>query len=397
MKTKIIFIGLLIGLILSCSKDNDTTVKKYSISGVAQKGPFIKGSQIEIYELTESLSQTGKSFKSELNNDLGEFEISDLELESTKIEIIADGYYYNEVLGNLSQSTLTLKSLSDIFNKENINVNIMTHIIIDRLKTLIETGENYETAKMKSQKELLKLFQINIENIDDFENMDISSQDNKNGILIALSSIFQGKNSIAELSKFLADFKEDFGDNGIIDNANIQLELINNAKLIDTISVRKNIESYYKSLGLSISVPIFEKHITKFIDNVSFESTLEISYPTVSDFGENLLAKETNSEINKSQEYSISAIFPTDIELLIKLKMNNMEGDVSWETDESKQINWFGVPTNGDEIKGVALGEKADMPITFSGTGKIEVQVETFKIGVVDEYLETRQIILDIK
>jgi len=397
MKTKIILLGLLIGILFSCSKEKDTPINKYSISGVAQKGPYIKGSQIEISELTESLTQTGKNFKSELKNDLGEFEFSDLELESTKIEITADGYYYNEVLGSLSQSRLTLKSLSDISIKESINVNILTHIIIDRIKTLIETGDNYETAKMQTQNELLEVFQISTEKASDFENMDISSQNSENGILIALSSIFQGRNSVAELSKLLADFKEDFGDNGIIDNLSIQSELINNAKLIDTSSVRSNIENYYNTLGLSINVPAFEEHITKFIDNVDFESTLDISYPTTGAFGENLLAKESNTEINKTQTYSMSAVFPSDIDLLLMLKITKMDGDVTWETDESKQTNWFGVPTNGDEIKGDAIGAQADMPITFSGTGKIEIQLETFKVGVVHELLETKQILLTIK
>lgn len=395
MKAKIIFLGLLIGIILSCSKESDP-VKKYSISGLVQKGPFIKGSQIEISELTKALVQTGKTFNSELKNDLGEFELSDLELESTMVEIIADGYYYNEVIGNLSQSRLTLKSLSDISIKESVNVNILTHIIIDRLKTLMEAGESYETAKNQSQQELLGLFQIGSETVSDFENMDISGEGTENGILIALSSILQGNNSVAELSKLLADFKEDFGDNGTIDDANIQLELINNAKSLNTVSVKSKLESYYNSLGLNMNVPAFETHITKFIADVGFEPTLEIRYPVTGDFGDNLLAMVTNSEIISGQEYSATATFPSDIELLLKLKMNKIDGDIAWQTQESEQINWTGIPADGIEIQGVAVGANADMPIVFSGSGKVELQIETFKIGVDEEYLGTKQIVLII-
>lgn len=399
MKTKIILLGLLIGIgiLYSCSEEFDNSINKYSISGVAQKGPYVKGSQIEISELTESLTQTGKNFNSELKNDLGEFDIADIELKSTKIEITADGFYFNEVLGSLSQSRLMLKSLSDISVNRSVNVNIMTHLIIDRLKTLIKKGENYDTAKILAQNELLAIFQIRTDTVRDFENLNISSQESENGILLALSCIIQGRNSVAELSKLLADFREDFGDNGKIDNANIQSELINNAKLLDTSSVRINMEKYYNTLGLSFKIPAFEKHITTFIDSFDFETTLDISYPIKGDFGENLLAKESNTQINKAQTYSFSAIFPSEIELLIKLKMNKIDGDVTWATEETKQTNWFGVPNNGNEIKGMAVGKNADMPITFTGTGKIEIQVETFKMGVVDEYLETKKIVLTIK
>lgn len=399
MKTKIILIGLLIGMgiLYSCSMGFDNSINKYSISGVAQKGPYIKGSQIEISELTESLIQTGKNFNSELKNDLGAFDVVDIELKSTKIEITADGFYFNEVQGSLSQSRLRLKSLSDISDKSSVNVNIMTHVIIDRIKTRIKKGENYNASKMKAQNELLAIFQISTDNISDFESLNISSQDSENGILIALSCIIQGRNSVADLSKLLADFKEDFGDNGKIDNANIRSELINNAKLLDTSSIRTNMEKYYNALGLSIKIPTFENHITKFIDSFDSKKTLEISYPTKGDFGDNLLAKASNSEIVKAQTYSFSAIFPSEIKLLLKLKINKIDGNVTWATDKTKQTNWFGVPTNGNEIKGMAVGTNADMPIIFTGTGKIEVQVETFKIGVVDEYLETKKILLTIK
>lgn len=394
MKIKIVALGLLLGLLGSCIDDNVPPITKYSISGVAQKGPFIKGSQLEIVELSESLAQTGKTYKAELLNDFGEFEVSELELESTIVEIIADGYYYNEVSGTLSQSRLILKALSDFENRDIINVNILTHLITDRLKKHIESGDTYEYAKSKSQKELYAIFKIDTAIIKDFEDMDISKQDDENGVLVALSSIFQGKNSVAGLSKLLADFKEDFSDNGEINNAAIASELITNAQLIDTVLLRDNLVTYYNSLGINMEASAFERHIINFIDSVNVESTLDIIYPAAGDYGENLLAKETGAEIEQDVGYSLAAIFPSDIELLIRLKMNVMEGNVTWASDEPKQTNWFGLPQNGDEIEGRAVGEKADMSISFSGTGKIEVQVETFKIGVIDEYLGTSQIIL---
>lgn len=77
--------------------------------------------------------------------------------------------------------------------------------------------------------------------------------------------------------------------------------------------------------------------------------------------------------------------------------MNVLNGNITWTTDETKQENWSGVPVNGKEIVGEAKGETADMPIIFTGAGKIEIQVETFKAGVIDEYIRTLRIELIIK
>lgn len=402
MKTKAFFLGWIIILFIACSQDSETPFNhKYSISGVAQKGPFIKGSTVKIFELTEAISQTGKSFTSELKTDLGEFEISDLPLESTKVEIIADGYYYNEVQGNLSQSKLTLNSLSDVSINESVNVNIMTHIIIDRLKSLMEAGNDYATAKEQAQNELLAQFQIDTDLIDDFENLDISKQESQNGILMALSALFQGQNSVAELSKLLADFKEDFGDNGSIDNESILFELLFNANSLDITSLRNNVENYYSSLGLDVQVPNFDQHITNFMDNVDFEQSFEMVYPSSGDYGDNLLAVQDSAMVTQGKKYSLAAIFPPTTELREQLKLETIEGDVTWEFNGSEQTSWEIGPVSIEQVLNNIIaslvGEKADMSIVFSGTGKVIIQVETIRLGVVDGYLGTKQIALTVE
>ena len=47
----------------SGKSDTGAVVKNKTISGVSQKGPFVKGSSVTVQELDgESLAQTGKSF-----------------------------------------------------------------------------------------------------------------------------------------------------------------------------------------------------------------------------------------------------------------------------------------------------------------------------------------------
>ena len=398
MKTNLLIIGIILGLMIFCSKDNDLPGKKnYAINGVAQKGPFIHGSQIDISELDDLLNQTGINFKTEIKNNLGEFELTEISLVSSKIELTADGYYFNEIEGLLSPSRLVLKSLSDLTDTSNTNINILTHITVDRIRALFNEGEDFKTAKEKAQNEILTLFYIDSIYVGSFNELDISNQEEKGAVLIAISSIFQGRNTVAELSKLLADFIEDFGIDGMIDNTSVQAELINNAYLIDPVTLRKNLEKHYSSLGLDLYAPNFEKYLLTYIDSTDSESTIEMTYPLTGSYGENILAMENEQVIDENVEYNVTAKFPSDLDLLIRLKINVMEGNVTWVVDSSKQENWFGILNNGDEIRGQILGGMADMSIVFTGTGIIEVQVETFKADIVDEYLGTKLSFLTIK
>ena len=132
MKKYSILIFALLSSIYACKKAEQASVvkvvKKEKISGVVQKGPFISGTTILMNELNEELSQTGKIFTSAISNDLGFFEIKNIELNSSFVEFTASGFYFNEVEGAISNSQLTLTSLSDITDKNTININVLTYL-----------------------------------------------------------------------------------------------------------------------------------------------------------------------------------------------------------------------------------------------------------------------------
>jgi len=62
------------------------------------------------------LSQTGKSFSSQIKDNQGSFELSNVQLSSPYVELKADGFYFNEVTGEISTSQLTLYALADVTN-----------------------------------------------------------------------------------------------------------------------------------------------------------------------------------------------------------------------------------------------------------------------------------------
>ena len=133
----------------SDTKSEESKTFSGKVSGVSQKGPFLVGSQIILYEVeSESFDPKGSSFVSNIKNDKGEFDMSFKDLSSKYALLIADGYYRNEVSGKNSASSIKLKALSNLTNRNTVNVNILTHLEYNRVKYLVGTkGVEYGKAK----------------------------------------------------------------------------------------------------------------------------------------------------------------------------------------------------------------------------------------------------------
>ena len=107
-------------------KDQNQTVA-VSITGSAQKGPFTKGSQITAFPLDETLTATGQSFPGTIIDNLGNFRING-NCSDPYLELRADGYYYSEFHGTVSDAPLYLEALVSP-NSDKVNLNLLTTII----------------------------------------------------------------------------------------------------------------------------------------------------------------------------------------------------------------------------------------------------------------------------
>lgn len=58
------------------SEDEKPDIPEYSINGSVQKGQFIQGSVVTIQELNERLQPTGKSYQTQILDDMGSFELT---------------------------------------------------------------------------------------------------------------------------------------------------------------------------------------------------------------------------------------------------------------------------------------------------------------------------------
>ena len=338
MKTKSIVLSLaLIGLLAlaSCTKEKAGGV--FSFTGKVQKGPFVTGTTITVNELNESLGQTGKSFTTSITSDDGSFSLSNLEMESDLALLTGNGFYFNEVLGELSSAQVTLQALADLSNDETVNINVLTHITKARIETLVGEGISFADAKRRAEGEFQDFLGVTEHFSEGFEQMSIASNGDFNAMLLAFSIILQRpSNNImviptlpAELTWLMTNLSTDFADDGTIGNEALVDTLLYNISLQNQSYIRLYLQNYYSELGQNVEIPDFESYIAMF-QAAHQELVTEFIYPDIAtpapEIGPdgavpNILVKDV-TQFDGTQAYVMAAITPSGKSLKVKVTGN---------------------------------------------------------------------------
>ena len=243
------------------------SVSDRTVSGVSQKGPFSLGSTVTVHELEgDSLRQTGKTFTGEIKNNRGEFSISSVSLASQYALLKVNGFFRNEIYGKKSNAPITMSALADISERENVNVNLLTHLEIERVKQLVtDGGKSFDEAKKQARKELLGYFRFT-DISGEAEDMNIFGNDDKAAALMAISIIMQGpiydghdpENGLeGDFIEYLAGISDDIAD-GTIDNQDAWKRMATWAVTADLNNIRENMNDWNET------IPDFEKYVKKF-------------------------------------------------------------------------------------------------------------------------------------
>jgi hypothetical protein len=359
-------------LLLSCNnkdQENETAITKSEINGAVQKGPFLNGTSVDIYELDDALTPTGKSFSTQIMDNSGLFQLNNVSLVSKYIQLKADGYYFNEITGQNSNSPIILYALTDISEKTSVNVNILSHLEKSRVEYLIKTEDkSFVEARTQADQEVLKIFSIQKNDIEDFDMLDISEDGDNNAILLAISLITQGYRTESELSDLLANITTDIRQDGELNSSALGSLLINDARLFNLSQIREDLENRYLDMGMTIIIPNFEKYINTFIDSTEYEITNNIEYPEFSNYGENILFGD---KISFGSDLSLAAVLPRGTSLKIVIK----GGIWYYEVMPDGPLNWTISDYENAKQSFVATetGKNCDLKIQFeSGIDTIE-------------------------
>ncbi|MBR5630468.1 MAG: hypothetical protein IKW82_02375 [Bacteroidales bacterium] len=335
MKNNTLALSLaLIGMLAFASCTKEKTGGIFTFSGKVQKGPFVTGTTITVNELNESLGQTGKAFTTAITSDDGSFNLSNIEMESNLALLSGNGFYYNEVIGQLSNSQITLQAITDLTNEETVNINVLTHITKARIEKLVGEGMNFADAKRKAESEFQDFLGVTNHFNQGFEQMTIASGGDFNAMLLAFSVILQRpthwEEAIptlpAELTWLMTNLSTDFADNGAINNEALVDTLLYNISMQDQVFIRRHIQDYYSGLGLDVEIPDFESYIRMF-QAAHQELVTEFLYPDeaspapeMGPGGEvaNLLVKDI-TQFDGDLSYVVAAITPLGKSLKVKI------------------------------------------------------------------------------
>lgn len=237
------------------------------VSGVTQKGPFLSGSKVLVREIEDgrTLTQTGNSFNGKILNDKGEFKINARMLVSQYVMLEATGYYRNEVTGKNSNSELTLFAITDVNQRNIVNVNLLTHLEYERVVYLVtQMKMRVKTAKKKAQKEVFGLLDIDATNFSNSEDLNIAGSSSEDGALLAFSLLFQGDRSVSQLTELLTKIATDMEKDGTWDDAATKMSIAEWAADADSTGRLDTIRTNVKNWNLSLMVPNFEQHVRHF-------------------------------------------------------------------------------------------------------------------------------------
>lgn len=235
-----------------------------NLEGSVQKGPYVPGTGITIAVLDSMLNQTGKVYFTEIISNDGIFKTEQITFESNFIEIRSDGYYFNEIKGETSESQLTLFALADVTDSSSVNVNLLTHLERPRMKYLIkEEGLSFNAAKKQAQKEVFAL--INAEPSGEYNSEELSliNSGDDNGILLALSMIFQSNRTVGELTELLTGLSQDLVKDG--KNDGYFSHLYEGSQVFSIEMTRRYLFNWNLSRGVqNFEVPNYEYYLSKF-------------------------------------------------------------------------------------------------------------------------------------
>jgi cysteine-rich repeat protein len=155
-------VGVVASLLAACGDDSATgggasggspPTGPVSVQGGVEKGPFVVGSSVLIGLLEADGTPTGQTVSTQTSDDSGAFSAEVPAAALVSIE--GQGYYFNELSGDLSDSTLVLRAYADLAGSNHtVYVNVVTHLTNLRIQKLLTEGADIATATAQAEAEL---------------------------------------------------------------------------------------------------------------------------------------------------------------------------------------------------------------------------------------------------
>ena len=214
-------------LLTSCSDDRvagGTTedaglaIKNLDVAGLAQKGPFVKGSVVTVQGVDcKTMEFTDEVFEGSVINNDGEYVVENVNLSVACALLEVMGYYLNENTDKKSTGEISLHTLKDLSDRKNVNINVFTELEYKRVMNLVtEKKMPFADAKKQAEKEVLTAFDVKAKESDfaPFEYLDVFEKGKANEALHDVSVMLQADLDATELAERLENIAADIAKDG---------------------------------------------------------------------------------------------------------------------------------------------------------------------------------------
>lgn len=202
-----------------------------TIVGQIQKGPFVVGADVRVSSVSIGGAVGARIVSTTTSDGLGSFR-ADVNVNQI-ILIEGQGRILNETTGTFTTTTLSLMAISDVSaaSTQTANVNVLTHLAVPRIRSLLQGGASAVAAESQSRDEVLAAIAAIVAppQIASFKGTTLYSPtqgDVDSAYLVMLSALFMerarelsdkfGTELTAELQMLLDSVAADLGD-GVVD------------------------------------------------------------------------------------------------------------------------------------------------------------------------------------
>lgn len=254
----VVTIGMM-AMLQSCSSNDDLdgySPTNFNVGGKVEKGPFVRGTAIQMQPLDADLDETGESFTSTITDNEGTFTFGSKLLKSPYVKLSASGYYFNEVTGELSKGTLALNAVANLQNAADVNLNILSHLKYQRVMDLVsKDGKSFKEANNQAQEEVLKTFGLEKYAKTDVNHFSITSGTDEAAALIAVSSLILYNRSEAQITEYLSQLSEEFAEDGnFSETTKLQIRKDMFSLESKLPQIAENIKKRYQEMGKEVAV-----------------------------------------------------------------------------------------------------------------------------------------------
>ena len=242
-----------------------------SVTGVAQKGPFKFGSPLTLNELKKDLKPSGLVYKDEISSNKGDFVIPKVSLAYPYAKLEVRGLYRNEVTGEWSADSITLRALTDFSDKRTeVNINLLTHLEYDRVLYLVqEKGYSVYAAKKQAAQEIMTAFEFATavtcsEDFAIFQNEGVSATTSAgNATLLAISALVMGNRSDVEIQNVIDNFIADIKTDGEWNDLQTKADMADWAYDFSYSTLKASVKSWN-----ILDIPAYETYLDIYWNNV---------------------------------------------------------------------------------------------------------------------------------